>query len=351
MSTQKRVGLTGNPIGHSLSPCMHNAAYKALGLDWEYSLYPQTTEAGFNALLKQMRQSADYIGLNVTMPYKRCAYEAADHVYGFVANKARAANVVTFTPNGQSDCARIIGANTDGAGFVGFLEGGAGLNLKGVSAIICGTGPTASVAALELMRAGALSITILGRDAARARQFASNLSIGSSDFAAVPLDSGVKPSDFGVMPLDFAVAPPISGVKPAGLAGISYDDMALLEACCNSSALVIDATPVGMSKDDRTLFPVEFLTARHTVLDVVYGCGETELLRKARAKGARAFDGLGMLIEQAALTVEVWAAALGIPLEASRAVLRATMRAAALAELELRQPAYPAGALSPEGIQ
>ena len=347
MNTQKRAGLIGNPINHSLSPSLHNAAYKTLGLDWEYVLYPCPSEAEFKAAIrKASARPTDVVGYNVTTPYKGCAYKVADSVDGFTSKTARAANVLTFMPDEHADYARVIGANTDGAGLIRFLNNEVGLALEKSSVLVCGTGATSAAIVIELMRARATSVTVLSRDVARAHKFVSYLADESSAFdvcfegtnGADTSGADTNGADTSVANTNGAdLAVPTTRMPttrtPTTLTGLSYNDRDVLEACCSASSLIIDATPVGMSKDDRSFFPIEFITKRHTVFDAVYGHGETTLLREARARGARAFDGLGMLIEQAALTIEIWAAAQGLRLTVSRSV----MRAAALAELELRQ--------------
>jgi shikimate dehydrogenase len=103
-------------------------------------------------------------------------------------------------------------------------------------------------------------------------------------------------------------------------------------AALAQAEVLIDATPLGMKPGDPAVIPVELLTSCHTVLDVVYGHGLTPLLAGAQLVGAQALDGLGMLVEQAALTIEIWAAARGLILTAPRAL----MREAALQELQSR---------------
>jgi shikimate 5-dehydrogenase len=100
---------------------------------------------------------------------------------------------------------------------------------------------------------------------------------------------------------------------------VSYDEVA---ACLETADILIDATSVGMNPSDGSVVPLEALRPDMIVLDVVYGHGETVLLKGARAVGAKAIDGLGMLIEQAALTIELWARARGISVEAPRALMR-----------------------------
>jgi shikimate 5-dehydrogenase len=107
---------------------------------------------------------------------------------------------------------------------------------------------------------------------------------------------------------------------------ISYAEAA---TSLETADILIDATPLGMGAADGAVVPLEALRPGLVVFDAVYGHGETAIIRGAREAGAVAIDGLGMLIEQAALTVEIWAQERGTPVEVSRA----TMRRAALEQV------------------
>jgi len=302
MAGAKLAGLVGNPIAHSLSPCIHTAAYEALGLDWEYGLYQCLTDEEFKKTVAGMADGREgFIGLNITMPFKSAAFKTADRREGLSAEAALGVNVFTFMVESGSSRATIVGSNTDGAGIVGSLKSQAQLDIQGISAIVCGTGSTSAAAVIELIHAGASMVTILGRDIKRVQSLADRL---------------------------ISLCPSSGSITAA-----TYDDAAVLEAGFASSALIIDATPVGMNPNDLPVVPVELITSKHTVLDVVYGHGETQLLREAKARGAAVFDGLGMLIEQAALTIEIWAAAQERTVTAPRDL----MLMAAQNELELRE--------------
>ena len=328
MSSKKQVGLIGFPIEHSLSPAVHKAAYAALGLDWEYTLYPRMEEGEFSSLVRKMAtRPTDYLGFNVTTPFKAAALEESQRIDGFTAQTAYAINVLTFLPEGNAARMFIAGTNTDGEAISRFLENNAGASLSGVDAIVCGTGPTAAAAICALIQANASSITILSREKERVQEFVNY-------FAEVRyVEGGAGPDAEQDSRRGSKQASRQNDQPSAAIRGLTYNNTQGLMAVCANSTLIIDATPVGMNPEDEPVLDTRFITDRHTVLDVVYGFGETKLLQGARAQGARAYDGIGMLVEQAALTIEIWASAQGETLKAPRDI----MYQAAFDELKRRE--------------
>jgi shikimate dehydrogenase len=279
---------------------MHNAAYEALGFDWEYGLYACEDVAAFNATVAAAATDPEFIGFNVTMPYKRDAFAVSDELSA-AARATGGVNVLTFERKGRSTtqpsatCAtRIAGTSTDGAGIVRSLERDGDVDIAAARVLICGTGPTAAAALVALAEVPAASIAVLSRDVRRAQAL-----------------------------IDAAGAPLAEAAGSVWAAG--YDEAPGL---LRDATVLVDATSLGMRLGDPAVLPVELLGLQHTVLDVVYGQGQTALLRGAMAAGARAFDGLGMLVEQAALTIELWAQAQGRAVQAPRAVMLQAARAA-----------------------
>jgi shikimate dehydrogenase len=317
-----KAGLLGYPIEHSLSPAIHNATYEALGLPWEYALYPCADRAAFVRILEEARRNpAQFVGFNVTTPWKIDAFESCDECSVF-ASAVGNANVLTFfgadnvgadvgtgTPAAsgavgtgtpvasgaaapRSACLR--GDNTDGPGLVASLVREAGVELAASSVVLCGTGPVARSVLLSLAekRVGLVCVASRNPDKARAelRGFCERLDrAGKRD----------RREEF-----------PLPEIRVIGYDGIA-ESLA-------TATILIDATSVGMKPGDGAVVEPEALHSGLTVLDVVYGHGETALLRAAREVGATALDGLGMLVEQAALTIELWAHAQGIQVEVPR---------------------------------
>lgn len=298
----RKAGIIGTPVGHSLSPAIHAAAYRLLGLDWEYGKYECPEEADAQSFIDGAPANG-FIGINITMPYKRLALASAVWADP-LARAMGGANVLAFTPEGPH------AYNTDGAGIVASLRGDLGIEPAGEDFIVCGTGPTAAAACVALRLAGAARIVALSRSLERAEEF----TIGVNDRlgAQVPVEAA------------------------------SYADAPML---LSEIYHVVDATSLGMKPGDGSALPVDAFTPRHTVMDAVYGFGESAILAGVRAAGGCGCDGLGMLVEQAALAIDIWMEAAGLragqdgedPMRRADYVeVRAAMHEAALAELASR---------------
>ena len=256
----RNLYLLGHPVAHSKSPDMHNAAYRALGLDWEYGLADRASDTEARAFLEDRAWHA----LNVTMPFKPLAHACATD-RSTAANLAQGANVLANW-NG-----RVFADNTDGKGCVAYLQR-CGTQFSDARVVVCGTGPTSLAIMHACAEAGASCVTLLGRNAAKAQGM-----IGAySERAGANLPDTVF---------------------SAGSYDENADDIA-------DAAIIVDATPLGMNPGDPAPFDTKLLTVGQTVLDVVYGHGESTLLHMARAAGCRAYDGAGMLVAQAVETVK-----------------------------------------------
>lgn len=280
--------LIGDPVSHSLSPAMHNALYKELAKTrWPFSLWE------YNAVQCPDEESAlhqiglvrtgRYRGMNVTMPYKRLAFENAD--YSDAASIAAGGSNVLV----RDEHMRLRAYNTDGKGAIGAIERMAAMVVEGRSIVVCGTGPTASAIAVSAAVRDAADVAVLSRDESRALSCINRM--------RSVLDAR----------------------QAACLRGIRYDSSA---DAVRRADVVIDATPVGMDPQDDAVVDTALLHEGQVVMDTVYAHGQTALLKGAREQGAFAMDGLEMLVEQAALSVEIWADALALPLIVDRDVMR-----------------------------
>jgi shikimate dehydrogenase len=270
------VGVIGDPIAHSLSPLLHNAAFDALGLDWVSVAFP--VRAGMTAAALTGMRALEIAGLSVTMPHKEEAFAAVDDNTE-VARRLEAVNCVTWRDG------TLVGDSTDGEGFLVALRRAAGFDPRGKRCLVIGAGGAARAVTLALAEAGAADVGVMNRTAARA-----------------------------------ATAAALAG--RAGRVGSSAD--------VGQAELVVQATPLGMTGGDEaqsSALPVErgALHSGQVVVDLVYNPLETPLLAAARTSGAEVVTGLGMLVHQAALALERWTG-LAVPVEVMWAAVEARLR-------------------------
>ena len=272
------VGIIGDPVVHSLSPAMHNAAFAAEGLDMAYvplPVAPERLAAAVGGL-----PALGFRGVNVTMPHKAAVLPLLD----WVADDARAIEAVN-TIVVERD--RLHGYNTDVDGFVAALREVVPEPLAGAAGLVLGSGGVARAAVLGLTRLGVSRCAIVARTPARGEELVRLLQ---------PLAGGTR---FTVLALDELEA-----------------------AAVREADILVNATPLGMDealKVPRVL--VDNILRDHIVYDVVYGQRPTMPLERARTLGARAIDGLAMLVCQAALAFELWAGR-PAPLEVMRSAAR-----------------------------
>ncbi|MBC9070346.1 shikimate dehydrogenase [Thauera sp. CAU 1555] len=254
-----RYAVVGNPVAHSKSPLIHAefAAQTGQELHYEALLAPLD---GFAATVAAFR-AAGGRGLNVTAPFKLEAFELADRLSPR-AEAAGAVNTLAF------DGGQAYGDNTDGAGLVRDLTHNLGRQLAGRRVLLLGAGGAARGAILPLLMEGPASLVIANRTESRALELADRFRAGAGD-------AELRASSF------------------AGLAGSTFD-------------LVINATAASLSAQSPELPPGVYAPGA-LAYDMMYGKGDTAFMRAARADGAAAVaDGLGMLVEQAAESFQLW---------------------------------------------
>lgn len=258
-------GIIGYPVKHSLSPLMHNTAFKELGVEAEYKLFPVKEDeltAFFEALRKK---DSNIFGLNVTVPYKEAVIPFMDSLSPF-AKRAMSVNVVVISPD-----RKLAGYNTDGPGFLAHLAE-LQFNVGGKRIAILGAGGTtrAILTALCLIPERPESIRIYNRTKENAISLVEDL--------------GKR--------MDTSMVEVVSSV----------DDLNI-ELC----DLLINATSVGLSDPGATLVGPDLLHPDMLVYDVVYDPPETKLLRLAKEQGAKTANGLGLLFYQGMLSFHHWA--------------------------------------------
>jgi shikimate dehydrogenase len=244
-------GLVGNPVGHSLSPPMHEAAYEALGMDARYvTLEPSPDDV---AAAVQGADALGFAGLNVTVPFKQDVLGVVDP--DDLAARVGAVNTVDLGGN------RPTGHNTDVAGVTRALAHH-DVAIADRSAVVVGAGGAGRAAAVALDDAGA-DVAVANRTVQRAERLADDV--------------------------------------PAATA----HGLDALDALVPDADLLVNATTVGMESDE-TPVPGELLHEGLAVLDAVYRPLETRLLREAAAAGATTVDGAWMLLYQGVAAFEYW---------------------------------------------
>ena len=247
------AGVIGDPVTHSLSPVLHNAAFAALGLDWVSVPFP--VAAGRGAQAADAMRTLGLAGLSVTTPHKDAVAQAADEVTDAV-EALGAANCLVRLADG-----RIRAENTDGDGFLAGLSADAGVTVHSRTVAVLGAGGAARAIVLACAQAGAAKVLVVNRTAQRAEACARLA--GSVGAVAGPAD--VRDAD-----------------------------------------IVANATTVGMGADRGLPCDPALLHRGQTVVDIVYNPLETPWLAAARAAGIDAFNGLAMLVHQAAVAITHW---------------------------------------------
>ncbi len=260
--------MIGDPIRHSRSPAIHNAAFAAAGLDWVFVAF-EVPEGSGRAAVKAVH-NLGLGGMSVTMPHKQDAAWACDELTR-EATALGVVNTVVLTERG-----RLLGASTDGEGFLRAVRD-EGVDPGACSALVLGAGGAARAITLALGAAGA-RVTVAAR-----RMDAAESAAGLTAGAETVLLSACDPGAFD---------------------------------------LVVNATPLGMQGEDGPI-DANRLNPGQFVVDTVYHPMETPFLAAARARGVRCTNGLGMLVHQAALAFELWTG-VDAPIDAMRAAARGT---------------------------
>jgi shikimate dehydrogenase len=283
----KMAGLVGWPLDHTLSPAMHNVAYEQMGLNWVYLPLPVKDGQDLMRVVGAMR-SLPFVGFNVTMPYKRIMVNVCDEV-STAAQLAGAVNTVHVSDG------RLIGYNTDGRGLIESLKAEAGLDLLGRRVVIIGTGGAAGAALVGLVLERAAHVTLAGRRTEIAESMIDNLEGRMRDTVAEA-------------------------------SGLGHDLRERVEA----ADLIVNATPLGMQEGDPLPVEKEWLQPGQVVADMVYRPSVTPLMEAAVDRGARVIGGLGMLVGQGAIAIEIWnqGAQTIAPRDAMRAAAEAAMEIA-----------------------
>jgi shikimate dehydrogenase len=257
------VALLGDPVAHTLSPALHNAAFAALGLDWVYVAL-RVPPPDLGAALAGVR-ALGLAGANVTVPHKQTVCAFLDELVDDAAVTGAANTIVR-----RGD--RLVGHNTDVEGFRLALRSVVAEGVAGRSVLLLGSGGVARAAALALAREEICGLTVWARSPERA----------------------------GAVAAVAAGHTPLPAAEGRALADLRAADVAAAD-------IVVNATTLGMAGAGKVpAVLVDNVRVGQIVYDVVYGRRPTALVAAACSRGARTVDGARMLVEQAAVAFGLW---------------------------------------------
>ncbi|ACV63524.1 shikimate 5-dehydrogenase [Desulfofarcimen acetoxidans DSM 771] len=275
----KICGIIGDPIEHSFSPFMHNAAFAALGLDYAYVPF-HVKRDNLSDALKAVR-ALNIKGINVTVPHKQAVLQYLDEI----SSSASLIGAVNTVVNNHG---YLVGYNTDAPGFVRSLKEQAGFSPEGAGIFILGAGGAARAVAVELALSGASLIHIANRTVDRAEE----------------------------------IAGLIEGNTSCSSKAYSQQDLSLSKLMKDAD-LIIQTTSQGMYPRVTELpaYPLDAFHAGQLVCDLIYNPRQTIFLQMAEQCGAKTLNGMGMLLYQGALAFEYWTG-LASPVEIMDQALR-----------------------------
>ncbi len=261
LGTTKTIGIFGDPVAHTLSPVIQNAAFAALGLDFVYVPFHVVPER-LGPAVEGVR-ALGLAGVNITIPHKVAVMDYLDEIDAN-AKEIGAVNTVV------NDGGRLVGHNTDGAGFLKSLTEETGFNPAGRRVLVIGAGGAARAVLYSVLLENPAAVVVLNRTVEKAAALVDAFGPGFKD---VELSAG-----------------PLFGAK----------------AAAGSADLVINTTSLGMEGNAELDFPVSALADDAVVADIVYSPLKTPLLTRAEARGLTVHNGLSMLIGQGAIGFELW---------------------------------------------
>lgn len=281
-----RLGVFGQPVAHSLSPQIQNAALEKAGIAMRYARFeiaPEELRAALEVLPR-----LDFVGVNLTVPHKIAALSLV-HEADENARAVGAVNTIKIEEG------KLRGFNTDGRGFSRAIREEFSVDLRDLRILVVGAGGAARAIALQCAKENCERLVIANRDAAKAQTLCDQLR-------------------------DYFAGPRVLGPVPR-LQAIDWNDAAFRFQIANVD-LVVNATPLGLNRNDSTPIPARLLAPHLMIYDTNYARAATKFVTAALEAGARAANGLSMLLHQGALAFEIWFAQ-PAPLTAMREALRA----------------------------
>ena len=280
-----RLGVFGDPVAHSLSPQIQNAALRACGINAQYARFHIRANELRSALL--LLRKLDFVGINLTVPHKIAAFTQVDEA-NESATRGGAVNTIRVRDE------KLIASNTDGEGFLRAIRTKFSIDLRDLRVMIIGAGGgTGRAIAWQCALENCERLVLVNRTLAKASKLVDKLG---------PCFTGAR-----------VLGP------AARLEAIALDETALRAQLADID-LIVNATPLGMNPSDPTPIPTRLIAPHHIVFDCIYGSSRTALLRATEAAGARGANGLSMLLYQGARSFSIWFNR-DAPIEAMRAAL------------------------------
>ena len=283
-----RLAVIGDPVAHSLSPELQTAALQECGIDMQYTRLHVRADDLADAI-KLIRQIG-FVGFNVTLPHKENVLGLLDEIDP-VAEQIGAVNTIAAGND------KLTGFNTDGVGFSRAVREAFSVDLRDLRVLLVGAGGAAQAIAFECGRENCERLVIVNRTRAKADRLVQKLR-------------------------HFFTGPRVLG-PVARLQAIGWDEVEL-RAQIPHTDLLVNATPLGLERSDRSPVPAHLLAPHLMVYDTVYGPTRTPLLTAAMNAGARGADGGSMLLHQGARAFELWFGR-DAPLIAMRSAINAAL--------------------------
>jgi shikimate dehydrogenase len=265
-----RLGVSGCPVAHSLSPQIQNAALKEAGIAMAYARFeiaPDELQAALESLAH-----LDFVGANLTVPHKVAALDLIRELDDS-AREIGAINTIKIQDG------KLRGFNTDGKGFSRAIREEFAVDLRDLRILVLGAGGAARAITRQCAKENCERLVIANRDADKSAALVDQLR-------------------------SFFAGPRVLG-PVARLQSIPLDDGALRFQIANTD-LVVNATPLGLNRHDPAPISARLLAPHLMIYDTVYSSGPTALISGAIDAGARAANGLSMLLHQGALAFEIW---------------------------------------------
>jgi len=266
-----RLGIFGDPVAHSLSPQMQNAALRACEINMQYGWFHIRANE-LRSALRFLRQ-LDFVGINLTVPHKTAGFSQIDAAEAS-ASLCGAVNTIRL------DEKKLIGSNTDAEGFSRAVRSEFSIDLRDLRVMILGAGGgTGRAIAWQCALENCERLVLVNRTPAK----------------TTALEARLRPF--------FAGARVLGPV--ARLEAVPWDESAVRAQLADID-LIVNATALGMNPSDPVPIPARLLAPHHIVFDCVYGPSKSAFVRAADEAGARGANGLSMLLHQGALSFSIW---------------------------------------------